>query len=183
MASREILFVCMGNTCRSPMAEAITGHLIDERSLPVRVGSAGLRAGESIAPEAVVALRNRGIVPARQDAVQLTKDMVDDAVLVLCATEEHRRVLVEAVPECAGRAFVWGDFVSRAQRAVRRPAPRPGPRGLEGLVAELAHQPGEPGHDLADPIGKGQRAYDEAAAAIERLARGTVDLLQGDLGH
>lgn len=169
----DVLFVCIGNTCRSPMAEAVVRHLVQQRSLPVRVRSAGLRAGETIAPEAGAALRSRGIEPVRQQAVQLTEELVADAVLVLCATEEHRRVLVEAVPECAARAFVWGDFVARAAALPVS--------SLDELLAELAHRPRTAGHDLADPIGKGQQAYDEAAAVIEGLATRTIDILQGTL--
>ena len=169
----DLLFVCIGNTCRSPMAEAFVRHLVEQRSLPVRVRSAGLRAGDTIAPEAEIALRSRGVEPVRQDAVQLTEDMVADAVLVLCATEEHRRVLVEAVPDCAGRAFVWGDFVARA--ANRQAS------SLDELLTDLAPRRPTSGHDLVDPIGKGQQAYDEAAAVIEGLAISTIDLLRGTL--
>ena len=64
---RVILFVCSGNTCRSPMAEAIAQHLLDNGLLGVRddvfVASAGASAPDGLRPTAqsIAALAERGI--------------------------------------------------------------------------------------------------------------------------
>lgn len=60
----KILFVCSGNTCRSPMAQFIMQDLIDKKGLKnFHISSAGIvgPAGISITKEAVVALRKMGI--------------------------------------------------------------------------------------------------------------------------
>lgn len=57
---RRVLFVCAGNTCRSPMAEAVARHLLDSG---VRVESAGISTddGASAAADAIRAMKERGI--------------------------------------------------------------------------------------------------------------------------
>lgn len=62
----KILFVCLGNICRSPMAEAIFLHLINERSLHDQVvvdsaGTGGWHAGESADPRTIATLAAHGI--------------------------------------------------------------------------------------------------------------------------
>jgi len=55
----NVLFVCTGNTCRSPMAAALFNKIAVEKDLPVKIESAGLFAqdGESASNEAVIALK------------------------------------------------------------------------------------------------------------------------------
>lgn len=153
------------------MAEAIVQRLLAERHLPVRVRSAGIRAGVALAREARVALRNRGINTVARKAVQLTEEMVTHADLTLCAAEEHHVIVAGAIPAAAARTFVWGDFVERA-------LPLDHQGCLEELLAELGHTAPVPGCDLADPVGRGQAAYDETAAVIDRLGRRTVPVLE-----
>ena len=61
----RVCFVCTGNTCRSPMAEAVVNHLAAEEGRGIRAFSAGLYAcvGDPIAQNAVTALENAEIKP------------------------------------------------------------------------------------------------------------------------
>lgn len=164
----DVLFVCSGNTCRSPMAEAILRQLADRRGLPWRIGSAGLRAETTTAPEAVRALQRRGLQPSSRTPVQLTEQMVHDASLILCMTEEQRSILAEAMPADAGRIHAWGDFVARSIGS-RRPLHQPAGAGSLGS--------GAAGCDVPDPRGGDDGVYESTAATIEKLAATTLEML------
>lgn len=67
-APRRICFVCTGNTCRSPMAQAVANHLARAEGIGIEAFSAGLYAfeGDPIAPNAADALEEAGILPTPQ---------------------------------------------------------------------------------------------------------------------
>jgi len=74
-----ILYVCVHNSGRSQMAEALTSHLAAVWGLPVRAESAGTIAGERINPAAAQAMAEIGIPLDRHKPKQLTQEMVDRA--------------------------------------------------------------------------------------------------------
>lgn len=108
----RILFVCTGNTCRSPMAAALLNEL--GRGLDLRAESAGLypNVGEPIAENAVKALRDAGIEPAPDNRYDLhTAVPVDEEKLKRCTkavamSEGHLMALLGAFPQYAGRMTV-----------------------------------------------------------------------------
>ncbi|MFT3687192.1 MAG: hypothetical protein QM783_20095 [Phycisphaerales bacterium] len=94
--THTILFVCTGNTCRSPMAERIARHLIERQpagSVPVEVASAGVSAmpGEPTTPEALEALRRRGIETRSSGSRALTPELIRWADQVYVMTGNHLR--------------------------------------------------------------------------------------------
>lgn len=95
---RVILFVCSGNTCRSPMAAAIANSLATGIA-----HSAGLtpRDGAPMTDEAQTALRTLGVAHQPHVARPLTLQIVDSADVIYTMTRAHRDSLITLFPAAA----------------------------------------------------------------------------------
>jgi protein-tyrosine-phosphatase len=110
---RRICFVCTGNTCRSPMAEAVASRLIaDDPTLAgTKAFSAGLYAnvGEPISPQAVLALEEAGIEPVAtkhyrtHTAHNLSAEEAEQYDLLVGMTGAHAMELMMRFPALAQR--------------------------------------------------------------------------------
>jgi len=97
-ATRAVLFVCTGNTCRSPMAAAAAQHLLKAEADLTRSGiettaaSAGVAAsdGQPMTSEAMDALADLGVVARPNRSRQLTRPMIDEAEVIYVMTGAHR---------------------------------------------------------------------------------------------
>ena len=88
----RILFVCSGNTCRSPLAEAITRRMIaDAGRTDVEVWSAGTNAwdGSSASDGALLVAMERGLDLSEHRARQLDADIVENSDLILVMAPSH----------------------------------------------------------------------------------------------
>ncbi|HEX8183404.1 MAG TPA: hypothetical protein VF747_01595, partial [Blastocatellia bacterium] len=116
LTGRVFLFVCSGNTCRSALAEVIGNAEIAARfKIPLdsihqsktRALSAGLAAkpGSPMKPQAVETLEKLG-VPFRPHASRaLTEEMVNQAEMVYCMTQAHRKEVIERFPAAATKTL------------------------------------------------------------------------------
>ncbi|WP_074040327.1 hypothetical protein [Dermacoccus nishinomiyaensis] len=167
-----ILVVCTGNVCRSPYFERVLAA--DLARLPVRVEGAGTGALliDRMSSGTQVLLRERGLDGARYRPRQVTSALVREADLVLTASREHRRVLVEEAPTAASRVFALLDF---ADVCAETPLPRT--QGVYGLREFVANSPaGSVGRhsarsdadaEIPDPFRQGPEVFARMAAQAD----------------
>jgi protein-tyrosine-phosphatase len=115
LAQRVFLFVCAGNTSRSPMAQILCNEEIARwlglapdqlAGAPIMALSAGLsaRGGQPLSAAAARTLRGLGVAPQPHAARDITSAMVEQAETIFCMTEAQRRTLVERFPAASAKA-------------------------------------------------------------------------------
>jgi len=193
-----VLHVCMGNICRSPMAERLLVRAVRERVgdkadavlLSGSAGTGGWHAGESMNPPASREVVRRGGEDRDFAARKLLGEHVDIADLVLTATAEQVEYVVGLRPDAAGRTFVLGEFGRLLAQVdpVGLPPYAPEPeavfaRGValvEAVDAVRGGQPPQDSDDLDDPWGRGDAYFARVADEIEATVRPlTAVLLPG----
>ncbi|NLM19224.1 MAG: low molecular weight protein arginine phosphatase [Clostridiaceae bacterium] len=112
-----ILFVCTGNTCRSPMAAAIFNSYAERENKHWFAISAGLatESGLPVTPEAKEALAAVGINLEDHRSRQLDKKMMKDAKIVLTMTATQRDLLHIYYPDKAEKIFTICEFIGSEQ--------------------------------------------------------------------
>jgi protein-tyrosine phosphatase len=157
MAPTRILFVCLGNICRSPMAEGVFRRVAEEEGLIDRfeIDSAGLgdwHIGQAPDHRAQKAARSRGVDISDQSARQVVDEDFDRFDLLLVMDRSNYAELKARAPhEARAKIRPFLDF-----------APHVGTR------------------DVPDPFFGGAEGFDRALDLIEAAARGLLASLAGE---
>ena len=97
---KYILFVCTGNTCRSPMAATLAESIFAENGINAAVYSAGVSAGvsQSASQHAIAAMQEEGLDLSRHRSQMISQEIVDGAALVLTMTAQHLAIIKSEYP-------------------------------------------------------------------------------------
>ena len=150
----HLLFVCTGNTCRSPMAEGLSRVVLMDQP-GMTVGSAGVAAmpGSRASRETVEIVEAEGGELSGFASRMVDEEMLNEATHVFCMTRSHLETLEMLYPEFRDRYYMACDFVE-----------------IDGKV----------GADVPDPIGGGRQAYLDVATVLKAAISGIGGFLAAE---
>lgn len=181
----SILVVCTGNVCRSPLAAQLLEAQLASSGIPVRATSAGTRAlvGQPMTPEAAALSLEYGGNPRVHRAQQLSRQLVENADLILTATRDHRGEVVSLSPAASRHTFTLAQFariVGSSGELFRNAAVATGAEGgsprdaLRSFVSAAAASRGIAplpvraiDDDIEDPYRRSEKVYRRAGRAID----------------
>jgi protein-tyrosine phosphatase len=154
----RILFVCLGNICRSPTAEGVMRHVVREEGLEDRIeidsaGTGGWHVGAPPDERATAAARGREIV-LEGAARKFAPEDFSRFDLILAMDESNRRDLIAQAPDDAARAKV---------RLLREFDP---------------DSDGAPDLDVPDPYYGGEQGFEHVLDLVDAATRGLVHQLR-----
>lgn len=109
----KIIFVCTGNTCRSPMAEGFFNKIANQYKINnTSASSCGLYAvpGDEVSQNSVAAMREFAVDISEHRALGFSPYMTNETDLFVCMSESHVQLLKKLVPEDKVRTLSDGDI-------------------------------------------------------------------------
>jgi protein-tyrosine-phosphatase len=138
----NVLFICTGNTCRSPMAEQIFNE--QTKGLSAQAFSAGLNvsAGSPISPKAAEALTNLGYSTKEHSSTQVSTQAIEEADVILTFTQDQKDEVAKRFPAAVDKLSTISEYANRGTGT---------------------------SEDVSDPYGKSAEVYKETAETINSL--------------
>jgi len=147
-----LLFVCTGNTCRSPMAEFLFRNLVGGLQ-NIEVVSAGVSTEEGLpaSEHALSVMREKGISLDNHRTRPVNRELVEKADLILTMTSRHKAILTNMYPEFRDKIYTLKEYA-----------------GEEG--------------DVVDPFGQSEEVYRNCRDELESLIMRIKDRIVVQLG-
>ncbi len=151
---KKILFVCTGNTCRSPMAEAL---LANKSQGKYEAKSAGIYAagGSAASSQTELVLKELGIHIDHASS-PLTEELLEWADLVLTMTESHKKMIGREYPQTLDKLFTLKEYTGGG---------------------------GTAGKDVSDPFGGSAQVYRQTRKEIEAEVDRLIEKLEENEGE
>jgi protein-tyrosine phosphatase len=177
----NIAFICTGNICRSPMAEALLRARLVPVAPKLAVGSAGLLFdGRPAEPNAVRVMAKRGLDISDHRAQTISADRLHGTTLILGMERQHVREVAALEPDLFGRSFTLPELVQAGQIV--------GARQRGQRVADWAHSisqlrspadyaKSDPLAEISDPMGGPLRSFRACADTIDAQLELLVGLI------
>jgi protein-tyrosine phosphatase len=155
----RLLFVCMGNICRSPTAEGVMRGLLREQDLEDRVevdsaGTGDWHVGSPPDARATAAARSRGITLAGAARVIARSDFEDFDLILAADRRNLRQLRAVAPPDARSRIHLLREFDPASD--------------------------GAPDLDVPDPYYGGDEGFEHVLDLVEAACRGLLDALRAD---
>lgn len=192
--SGTILIVCTGNVCRSPYVERLLTTSLAATEITVSSAGTGALVGSEMDPRVSLRLAELGCDPVGFVARQLSPDVAKAADLVLCATREHRSLVVRTAPRVLFNTYALADFSDLAARlastgfADLRSAAGPSRNFVQRLSEAAARVRGEVRvrttreAEIVDPYRRSDKVLEQMVQQVDSLLQPIVSVLTAPIG-